>query len=88
MKLSFHKTWFVSRYFGRGWYPETWEGWAVSFLYVVVIVLGYQTMETTAFILFTAVVTSFFLLICSKKSRVPKSNRDKKEKDWKAGKLP
>ncbi len=35
------KLWFKRKRYGWGWYPATWQGWLITFSYVLsVIVLG------------------------------------------------
>ncbi|MAZ40877.1 hypothetical protein CL654_02070 [bacterium] len=37
------KLWFKRKLFGWGWYPSSWEGWLVTFLYIGVMgMLGYS----------------------------------------------
>jgi hypothetical protein len=88
MKLPLHKTWFVARYFSWGWYPETWEGWAVCTLYVLIVIGGFLTFaESFSFLILLIISTMIFLVICKLKERQPNSRQDSKERTWKAGKL-
>lgn len=37
------KLWFKAKLYGWGWQPITWQGWAVTLLYIVAIVLNAKT---------------------------------------------
>jgi hypothetical protein len=32
------KLWFRAKMYGWGWYPITWQGWAITLLYVLTLV--------------------------------------------------
>ncbi|HEX5774596.1 MAG TPA: hypothetical protein VFY28_01390 [Candidatus Paceibacterota bacterium] len=32
------KLWFRAKYIGWGWYPVSWEGWAVTLLYILLYI--------------------------------------------------
>ncbi len=81
------KSWFVRRYFGRGWYPATWEGWAVSVLYVIFVILAAKMLEKVVSTLVIVVLSVVFLLLCKYKGRQPSSWVDRKETNWRAGRL-
>lgn len=79
--------WFRARYFGRGFYPETWEGWLVSLLYSALVLAAYFLLPSQSGIVFVLLTTVVFLLICRAKGRTPQAATDGKEKGWRAGKL-
>jgi hypothetical protein len=34
-----NKLWFKAKRYGYGWYPSTWEGWAVLGLFILSVIL-------------------------------------------------
>jgi len=42
------KKWFVTKTYGWGWVPATWQGWAVTALYIVFITWDTAHIEAAA----------------------------------------
>lgn len=42
------KKWFVTKTYGWGWVPATWQGWAVTALYIVFITWDGARLESAA----------------------------------------
>lgn len=40
-----HKRWFASVKRGIGWYPVTWQGWAVTIVYILFIIYDFQRID-------------------------------------------
>lgn len=64
--------WFTAKRYGFGWgLPITWQGWVVSFVYLVAIVVLSFVLDLTEnvfpFVGSVMVMTSVFLAICWKK---------------------
>lgn len=70
--------WFAAKRYGYGWYPVTWEGWALVLGFVVMIepppsllLLLHIRMSDTQFVSFflpyVAVLVSLLLWVCVKK---------------------
>lgn len=38
------KIWFKTKRYGWGWTPATWEGWAVTLLYLAFVAIGAWTV--------------------------------------------
>jgi hypothetical protein len=51
------KFWFKTKYFGIGWYPSSWEGWAI------ILVFSVLTLSTAYFIQQITTTRSDFLFI-------------------------
>ena len=43
------KLWFAAKRYGYGWYPATWEGWAVTLGYVVLLLLPLLVIAAMGF---------------------------------------
>ncbi|MCB1147939.1 MAG: hypothetical protein KDK38_14155 [Leptospiraceae bacterium] len=54
------KLWFRAKYFGWGWYPASWEGWAVTLGFVLFQYGNYRRLEAIAS---TESELQFFFLI-------------------------
>jgi len=76
-----NKLWFRAKRFGWGWYPCSWEGWAVILLYVIVITIHsiniekFATSGTDVVINFSIpfiINTTFLLIICYAKGERPR----------------
>lgn len=50
MKSKFPKEnyWFKAKNYGWGWYPATWQGWAVLVIFVLYFFSNLQALESTA----------------------------------------
>lgn len=64
--------WFKAKRYGRGWYPVTWQGWAVTGIAIAAIVLNSVLIERYSrsaddvliSLLFTIVVIALLIGIC------------------------
>jgi len=57
------KIWFKAKEYGYGWYPCTWEGWAVILVYAIVITALAFIFENVQIKNFTLVyLTSVFFI--------------------------
>ena len=74
------KVWFRNKWYGWGWYPATWEGWAVTLGYMLVALggsfllvhYGEENVDyVTAFIVLMAGLTLSLLWICYKTGEKP-----------------
>lgn len=68
MKQKKQKLWFKAKRFGWGWVPATWEGWAVTAGYALVLWWGFSVNQW--FWLWAATFT--LILICFKKGEKPR----------------
>lgn len=73
--------WFVKKSYGWGWRPVTWQGWLISFFYVLGIARFFIQAEKIShsgsdtlirFAIPFIILTSIFILICYKKGEKPK----------------
>jgi len=72
--------WFKRKIYGWGWTPARWQGWVVTLLYVVLVVLFSLTIDETshpnevvfAFILPLILLTITLISIAYKKGEKPK----------------
>lgn len=63
--------WFRAKQYGWGWYPATWEGWAVMLGYIVIVFAGTFILETNphipfamTFFPFVALFTAILIFTC------------------------
>ncbi len=70
------KLWFRAKRYGWGWYPVTWQGWAVLLMYVFVLVsnviyLNHHEHSVSDFLMQffpqTFILTVFLIIICEAK---------------------
>lgn len=73
------KLWFAAKRYGYGWYPVTWEGWAVMGVYAVLLLLPVtvsgilQSQElsdqefTVFYVPYALVLTVILIFISAKK---------------------
>ena len=40
------KVWFKAKDYGWGWYPATWQGWLILFVFIALIVLNFLRIDT------------------------------------------
>ncbi len=75
-----NKLWFRAKRFGWGWYPVTWQGWAVIVLYVGALFSGSTGMHVYdepssqipfQFLSLVVVLTIFLIIICYKTGEKP-----------------
>ncbi len=43
--MDMTKKWFIAKTYGWGWVPVTWQGWAVTILYIALIVRSGRQLE-------------------------------------------
>lgn len=86
--MSKNKLWFKAKNYGWGWYPVTWEGWAVIIIFVLFITYRanvvskmFDTDSSFAFRYFFEVVFSIIplLVICYLKGERPEWRWGKKK---------
>jgi bacteriorhodopsin len=74
------KLWFKRKHYGWGWYPVSWQGWVVTFAYVILIVSFAKTIDENSpvreifftFLLPVTLLTIIFIRIGYKKGEKPK----------------
>ncbi len=76
--------WFKRKVFGWGWVPATWQGWLVTVVYIVLILLLVFTREEAIpgnpdsgsnFLVFglpIIILTTVFIFVCYRKGEKPK----------------
>lgn len=76
-----NKLWFKAKRYGWGWTPVTWEGWAVTLLYVASIFVHVQNIDAQThstndvvmnFVIPFIINTIFLLIICYCKGEEPR----------------
>lgn len=75
-----NKLWFKAKNYGWGWYPVSWEGWLVTTLYIILIILFSLTIDKNSpdkEIIFTyflpfVFLTATFIRIAYKKGERPR----------------
>lgn len=84
--------WFKNKTYGWGWTPVTWQGWAVTIAYIVLLILFGLTVDDNSTIremVFTyflpvIILTTTLIRICYKKGEKPRwqwGNKNNKDKD-------
>ncbi|MEI8339210.1 MAG: hypothetical protein WCF94_00935 [bacterium] len=68
-----NKLWFRAKRYGWGWYPVTWQGWAVILIWVAfftfgVIRLDHEWLKNVVVIF---IMTALLIWICYKKGEKP-----------------
>jgi hypothetical protein len=76
--MNDRKWWFKRRRYGWGWYPVTFSGWLVTFLYVLGVI-GLASWSPPGDLIAIALMTVALLVICIKKGPAPR---------WRWGKSP
>lgn len=81
--------WFKKKLYGWGWTPATWQGWLLTFIYVVLVILASTTVDKSyqegdfvfAFISPIILITIAFIFIVYVKGEKPswQWGKDKKE---------
>lgn len=72
--------WFKRKLFGWGWTPVTWQGWATTFVYVVLVIMFASTIDESSppqevfftFILPALLLTATFIRIAYKTGEKPR----------------
>ncbi len=60
------KKWFKNKLYGWGWYPATWQGWAILLAYILVVVLLHMIFGKTAMVfVVTIALTVLLITICA-----------------------
>ncbi len=81
------KLWFKAKRYGWGWYPCTWQGWAVLLMYVFALVsittfVDNHTHSVSdslmSFFPSVFILTVFLIIICSATGEEPKWRWGKK----------
>ena len=70
------KYWFPAKRYGWGWgLPISWQGWVVLMMFLVLILIGILVFKphqhTSTFLIYTAVITIGFVIICYLKGEPP-----------------
>lgn len=81
--------WFKAKLYGWGWTPATWQGWLITFLYVVLIVLFSLTIDNSSsakevvftFALPVFLLTATFIRIAYKTGEKPRWQWGPKDKN-------
>lgn len=77
------KLWFVTKRYGWGWTPATWEGWLVLVVFVAVMVANAMRLGVadqspmapafpTEFVVETAILVALLISICYAKGEKPR----------------
>ncbi len=63
--MNERKLWFKAKRFGYGWTPATWQGWASTFIYVLIIALEFIKADKASYSVSDAFISFFapFILI-------------------------
>ena len=80
--------WFRAKRYGWGWTPSTWQGWLVTVVYLIIVLVpivffGKKVAENViSFQVCILLLTSLYILLCYKKGESPrwswgKNNTDK-----------
>ena len=79
IKKNPKKLWFKAKKYGWGWYPSTWEGWAVMLVFVFFMFVGalfieQHSKETFAYfyVIYVFILTGILIFICYKKGEKPR----------------
>ena len=73
--------WFKAKRYGWGWYPISWQGWAITLVYALALVRIFTWADMTShsgsdsLIKFGPpfiIITGLFLVICYNKGEMPK----------------
>lgn len=75
------KLWFKAKQYGWGWYPATWQGWAVLAMYIFAVFSNFIFINNHAhsvsdvfipFLAHTYILTVFLIIICYKTGEEPR----------------
>ncbi len=73
--------WFKTKEYGWGWYPASWQGWAVLAAYIVAMFWTFRDVDKTShsgsdtligFLLPAAGFTALLLVVCWKTGEKPR----------------
>lgn len=75
------KLWFKAKRYGYGWYPSSWQGWGVLFMYLFSVLADvffynnnfhFGLVFTVSFLLRLFILTAFLIIICEAKGEEPR----------------
>lgn len=74
MESQKKKLWFRAKYYGWGWYPCSWEGWIMLFIWAIVFVSSILMMdhEWLKNLLIIFLTTFLLIYICYKTGEKPR----------------
>jgi hypothetical protein len=73
--------WFKAKKYGWGWYPATWEGWAITLGYVAIVTAGYFVTNSSPLMhVFAFVLTVLLIVVCYKTGETPQWRWGDKQK--------
>lgn len=83
------KLWFKRKCYGWGWYPSTWQGWAITGAYVAIILAAGLTIDEASpvrevaftFVMPIVLATAAFIRICYRKGEKPRWQWGEDKKD-------
>jgi hypothetical protein len=84
MEKNDTEIWFPAMKYGVGWgLPVTWQGWAVLFSYIALLLLGGLFINKSPFLIipfgiYVFILSGIFLYICWKKGEKPDARWGKK----------
>ena len=78
-----NKIWFRRKLYGWGWYPVTWEGWAVILVWALIFTSLVAKMEYEGLnnILFVLISVGLLIYVCYKKGEKPRWQWGKRIED-------
>ncbi len=74
------KLWFKAKRYGYGWYPSTWQGWFVMFVYIALLLYMFRNIDVVQhsgsdtlinFAPRVIVLTIVLLIVCYLKGEKP-----------------
>lgn len=81
------RLWFKRRRYGWGWMPVTWEGWLVTVIFLVTVLIAALRLSPAYLLPVIVVETACLLLVCFAKGPTPrwrmgKRPTDNPDEDW------
>jgi uncharacterized membrane protein YhaH (DUF805 family) len=82
------KLWFKAKQYGWGWYPVTWQGWAIIVMYVFAMITNALFIDShthsvsdalMVFLPNTYILTVFMIIICYATGEKPEWRWGKKQ---------
>ena len=75
--MNKHSYWFPAKRYGWGWgLPITWQGWLVTIVYLILMIIGIVTLSPqanlSAFIIYMSAITIAMLSLCWLKGEPPR----------------
>lgn len=66
--------WFKAKHYGWGWYPCTWQGWLVLFIWLILFLLTVKRFdhEWLKNLMIVFILTGILIWICYKKGEKPR----------------